>query len=208
MEGRPGGRYYGGAEFADRIETLAIERAKALFGCGFANVQPHSGSQANQAVFLALLKPGDTLLSMALDARRPSEPRGGAESHWQVVQTRFATAPMPRASSTWMRSNVSRTSTGPKLIICGGSAYPRVIDFAGFRAIADSAGSVLLADMAHFAGSWPAAYTPSPLPHAHVTTATTYKNLRGGARRDHTHRRSRARAQARQRGPSRAFRAA
>ena len=179
VEGRPGGRYYGGAEFADRIETLAIERAKALFGCGFANVQPHSGSQANQAVFLALLKPGDTLLSMALDA-------GGHLSHGAAPNltgkwfnpVRYGTD----ASGFIDLGEVERLAHEhrPKLIICGGSAYPRVIDFAGFRAIADSVGAMLLADMAHFAGLVAGGVHPSPLPHAHVTTATTYKNLRGG----------------------------
>ena len=179
VEGRPGGRYYGGAEFADRIETLAIERAKALFGCGFANVQPHSGSQANQAVFLALLKPGDTLLSMALDA-------GGHLSHGAAPNltgkwfnpVRYGTD----ASGFIDMDEVERLAHEhrPKLIICGGSAYPRVIDFAGFRAIADSVDAMLLADMAHFAGLVAGGVHPSPLPHAHVTTATTYKNLRGG----------------------------
>ena len=178
VEGRPGARYYGGAEFADRIETLAIERAKALFSCAFANVQPHSGSQANQAVFLALLKPGDTVLSMALDA-------GGHLSHGAA----------PNLTGKWFNPvRYSTDATGfidmdevarlaqehrPKLIICGGSAYPRAIDFAGFRAIADSVGATLLADMAHFAGLVAGGAHPSPLPHAHVTTATTYKNLRG-----------------------------
>ena len=178
VEGRPGARYYGGAEFADRIETLAIERAKALFGCGFANVQPHSGSQANQAVFLALLKPSDTVLSMALDA-------GGHLSHGAA----------PNLTGKWFNPiRYGTDATGfidmdevaclaqehrPKLIICGGSAYPRAIGFAGFRAIADSVGATLLADMAHFAGLVAGGAHPSPLPHAHVTTATTYKNLRG-----------------------------
>ena len=178
MEGRPGARYYGGAAFADRIETLAIERAKRLFGCGFANVQPHSGSQANQAVFLALLEPGDTVLSMALDA-------GGHLSHGAA----------PNLTGKWFNPVRYRTDAAglidmaevgrlahehrPRLIICGGSAYPRAIDFAGFRAIADSVGAHLLADMAHFAGLVAGGAHPSPLPHAHVTTATTYKNLRG-----------------------------
>ena len=178
VEGRPGERYYGGAEFADRIENLAIERAKQLFGCAFANVQPHSGSQANQAVFLALLKPGDTLLSMALDA-------GGHLSHGAA----------PNLTGKWFNpvrygtdedgfidmEEVERLAHEhrPKLIICGGSAYPRAIDFAGFRQVADSVGAVLLADMAHFAGLVAGGAHPSPLPHAHVTTATTYKNLRG-----------------------------
>ena len=178
VEGRPGARYYGGAEFADRIESLAIERAKALFSCKFANVQPHSGSQANQAVFLALLEPGDTVLGMALDA-------GGHLSHGAAPNltgkwfdpVRYGTD----ASGFIDMEEVERLAHAhkPKLIICGGSAYPRAIDFAGFRAIADSVGAVLLADMAHFAGLVAGGVHPSPLPHAHVTTATTYKNLRG-----------------------------
>ena len=178
VEGRPGARYYGGAEFADRIEALAIERAKELFGCAFANVQPHSGSQANQAVFLALLQPGDTVLSMALDA-------GGHLSHGAAVNltgkwfdpVRYRTD----ASGFIDMSEVGRLAHEhrPKLIICGGSAYPRAIDFAGFRAIADSVGATLLADMAHFAGLVAGGAHSSPVPHAHVTTATTYKNLRG-----------------------------
>ena len=178
VEGRPGARYYGGAEFADRIESLAIERAKALFGCGYANVQPHSGSQANQAVFLALLKPGDTVLGMALDA-------GGHLSHGAA----------PNLTGKWFNpvrygtdaagfidmDEVERLAheRRPRLIVCGGSAYPRAIDFAAFRAIADSVDAMLLADMAHFAGLVAGGAHPSPLPHAHVTTATTYKNLRG-----------------------------
>ena len=178
VEGRPGGRYYGGAEFADRIESLAIERAKQLFGCAFANVQPHSGSQANQAVFLALLEPGDTVLGMALDA-------GGHLSHGAA----------PNLTGKWFSpvrygigadgyidmAEVERLAHEhrPKLIICGGSAYPRAIDFAGFRRVTDAVGAVLLADMAHFAGLVAGGAHPSPLPHAHVTTATTYKNLRG-----------------------------
>ena len=178
VEGRPGARYYGGAAFADKVESLAIERAKALFGCAFANVQPHSGSQANQAVFLALLEPGDTVLSMALDA-------GGHLSHGAA----------PNLTGKWFNPVRYRTDASgfidmdeverlaqehrPKLIICGGSAYPRAIDFAGFRTIADSVDATLLADMAHFAGLVAGGAHPSPLPHAHVTTATTYKNLRG-----------------------------
>ncbi len=178
VEGRPGARYYGGAAFADKVESLAIERAKQLFGCAFANVQPHSGSQANQAVFLALLQPGDTVLSMALDA-------GGHLSHGAAVNltgkwfnpVRYRTD----ASGFIDMGEVERLAQEhrPKLIICGGSAYPRAIDFAGFRVIADSVGATLLADMAHFAGLVAGGAHPSPLPHAHVTTATTYKNLRG-----------------------------
>lgn len=178
VEGRPGARYYGGAEHADRIEALAIERAKRLFGCAFANVQPHSGSQANQAVFLALLEPGDTVLGMAFDA-------GGHLSHGAAVNltgkwfdpVRYGTD----AAGLIDMAAVERLAHEhrPKLIICGGSAYPRAIDFAGFRRIADAAGALLLADMAHFAGLVAGGAHPSPLPHAHVTTATTYKNLRG-----------------------------
>ncbi len=178
VEGRPGARYYGGAAHADRIEALAIERAKTLFGCAFANVQPHSGSQANQAVFLAVLEPGDTVLGMALDA-------GGHLSHGAAVNltgkwfdpVRYGT----NADGLIDMAEVERLAHAhrPKLIVCGGSAYPRAIDFAAFRAIADAVGAVLLADMAHFAGLVAGGAHPSPLPHAHVTTATTYKNLRG-----------------------------
>ncbi len=178
VEGRPGARYYGGAAHADRIEALAIERAKRLFGCAFANVQPHSGSQANQAVFLALLEPGDTVLGMALDA-------GGHLSHGAAVNltgkwfdpVRYGTD----AAGLIDLGEVERLAHEhrPRLIICGGSAYPRAIDFAGFRRIADAVGAMLLADMAHFAGLVAGGAHPSPLPHAHVTTATTYKNLRG-----------------------------
>ena len=178
VEGRPGARYYGGAAHADRIERLAIERAKKLFGCAFANVQPHSGSQANQAVFLALLEPGDTVLGMALDA-------GGHLSHGAAVNltgkwfnpVRYGTD----AAGLIDMAEVERLAHAhrPRLIICGGSAYPRAIDFAAFRRIADAVGALLLADMAHFAGLVAGGAHPSPLPHAHVTTATTYKNLRG-----------------------------
>ena len=179
VEGYPGKRYYGGAAFADAVETLAIERAKALFGCGFANVQPHSGSQANHAVFFALLKPGARILSMELSA-------GGHLSHGAA----------PNLTGSWLdpvyygvsaedglidydQVEALAAAHSPKLIIAGGSAYPRVIDFARFRAIADSVGAWLLVDMAHFAGLVAGGQHPSPLPHAHVVTLTTYKNLRG-----------------------------
>jgi len=179
VEGYPGRRYYGGVEYADAVERLAIERAKTLFGCAYANVQPHSGSQANQAVYLALLKPGDTVLSMALAS-------GGHLSH----------GAKPNLTGKWMnvvqygvRETDGRIDLDevealarehrPKLIICGGSAYPRAIDFEGFRKIADAAGALLLADIAHFAGLVAGGAHPHPLPHAHVVTATTYKNLRG-----------------------------
>jgi len=179
VEGYPGKRYYGGVEFADKIETLAINRAKKLFDCDYANVQPHSGSQANQAVYLALLKPGDTILSMALSA-------GGHLSH----------GAKPNLTGKWLSpvhygvdgktglidySEVEDLAIKhrPKLIICGGSAYSRAIDFKKFRAIADQVGAYLMADMAHFAGLVAGGEHPSPIHHAHVSTATTYKNLRG-----------------------------
>ena len=179
VEGYAGRRYHGGAEFADAIERLAIERAKRLFGCAFANVQPHSGSQANQIVYLASLRPGDTILGLSLAA-------GGHLSHGAA----------PNQSGKWFNAvhygvrrrdglidpgEVERLALAhrPKLIIAGGSAYSRVIDFARFRAIADRAGARLLVDMAHFAGLVAGGAHPSPIPHAHVTTTTTYKSLRG-----------------------------
>ena len=178
-EGYPGRRYYGGCEFVDDAERLAIERARRLFHCTFANVQPHAGAQANQAVFLALLQPGDTVLGLSLAA-------GGHLTHG---------AP-PNLSGKWFRAvhygvrpddaridfdEVERLSEQhqPKLIIAGGSAYPRVIDFARFRAIADRVGAYLMVDMAHFAGLVAGGAHPSPLPHAHVVTTTTHKTLRG-----------------------------
>jgi glycine hydroxymethyltransferase len=178
-EGYPGRRYYGGCEWVDVAETLAIERAKALFGCAFANVQPHSGSQANQAVFMALMKPGDIFMGMDLAA-------GGHLTHGKSVNQ----------SGKWFRP-VAYTvrqqdqiidydgmadiaaEHRPKLIIAGGSAYSRTIDFARFRKVADSIGAYLMVDMAHFAGLVAADLFPSPLPHAHVVTTTTHKTLRG-----------------------------
>jgi len=178
VEGYPGGRYYGGAENADRIESLAIERAMELFGARYANVQPHSGSQANLAVFLAFLTPGDTVLSMDLSA-------GGHLSHGAG----------PNISGKWFNivsygvdadgfldydamAETARAAS-PKLIIAGGSAYPRSIDFERFRAVADEVGAILLVDMAHWAGLVAAGLHPDPVPVADVVTATTYKNLRG-----------------------------
>ena len=178
-EGYPGRRYYGGCEFVDVAERLAIERAKLLFHCGFANVQPHSGAQANQGVFLALLSPGDAILGLSLAA-------GGHLTHG---------AP-PNLSGKWFRAasygvraedgridfdEVERQAEAhrPKLIICGGSAYPRIIDFARFRQIADKVGAFLMVDMAHFAGLVAGGVHPSPIPHAHVVTTTTHKTLRG-----------------------------
>jgi glycine hydroxymethyltransferase len=178
-EGYPGKRYYGGCQHVDVVEQLAIDRAKRLFNCAFANVQPHSGSQANQSVLLALTKPGDTIIGMSLAA-------GGHLTHG---------AP-PNLSGKWFNAvqygvrpddhridydEVERLAreNKPSLIIAGGSAYPRIIDFARFRAIADSVGAYFMVDMAHFAGLVAAGVHPSPLPHAHVVTTTTHKTLRG-----------------------------
>ena len=178
-EGYPGRRYYGGCQYVDVAENLAIERACQLFDCGFANVQPNSGSQANQGVFQALLKPGDTILGMSLDA-------GGHLTHGAA----------PNQSGKWFNAiqyGVRRQDNlidydqvqalasehRPKLIIAGGSAIPRRIDFAKMRKIADSVGAYLHVDMAHFAGLVAAGEHPSPFPHAHVATTTTHKTLRG-----------------------------
>jgi len=178
-EGYPGKRYYGGCQFVDVAENLAIDRACKLFGVGFANVQPNSGSQANQGVFQALLQPGDTILGMSLDA-------GGHLTHGAA----------PNQSGKWFNAvqygvraqdltlNYDQVSDlalqhKPKMIIAGGSAIPRIIDFAKMRAIADQVGACLLVDMAHFAGLVAAGLYPSPFPHAHAATTTTHKTLRG-----------------------------
>lgn len=178
-EGYPGRRYYGGCEYVDIAETLAIERAKTLFDAGFANVQPSSGSQANQAVFQALIKPGDTILGMSLAA-------GGHLTH----------GAKPNQSGKWFNAvqyGVRREDDlidfdevealarehEPQLIIAGGSAYPRQIDFAPFRKIADEVGAFFMVDMAHFAGLVAGGVHPNPLDHAHVATTTTHKTLRG-----------------------------
>ncbi len=178
-EGYPNKRYYGGCEFVDKAEQLAIDRACKLFNCKFANVQPNSGSQANQGVFLALLKPNDTFLGMSLAA-------GGHLTHGAA----------PNMSGKWFNAvqygvreadalidydEVERLAIEhkPKLIIAGGSAYCRVIDFARFRKIADSIGAIFMVDMAHYAGLIAAGVYPSPFPHAHVATTTTHKTLRG-----------------------------
>ncbi|WP_095590536.1 serine hydroxymethyltransferase [Actibacterium ureilyticum] len=178
-EGYPGRRYYGGCQYVDIAENLAIDRAKELFGCGFANVQPNSGSQANQGVFTALLQPGDAILGMSLDA-------GGHLTH----------GAKPNQSGKWFKAiqyGVRKQDSlldydqvaelakehQPKLIIAGGSAIPRQIDFAKFREIADSVGAYLMVDMAHFAGLVAAGEHPSPFPYADVATTTTHKTLRG-----------------------------
>ena len=178
-EGYPGRRYYGGCQFVDVAEELARDRATRLFGCGYANVQPNSGSQANQGVFTALLTPGDTILGMSLDA-------GGHLTH----------GAKPNQSGKWFHAvqygvreddlrldydQVARLAEAhrPKMIIAGGSAIPRIIDFARMREIADGVGAWLLVDMAHFAGLVASGHYPSPFPHAHVATTTTHKTLRG-----------------------------
>jgi glycine hydroxymethyltransferase len=178
-EGYPGRRYYGGCAMVDVVERLAIDRAKRLFDCSFANVQPHSGAQANQAVMLALVQPGDTILGMSLAA-------GGHLTHGAA----------PNLSGKWFRAvqygvrredglldyeGLERLAQAerPKLIIAGGSAYPRFIDFPRIRHVADEVGAYLMVDMAHFAGLVAAGLFPSPLPHAHVVTTTTHKTLRG-----------------------------
>ena len=178
-EGYPGKRYYGGCQFVDIAENLARDRATQLFGCGFANVQPNSGSQANQGVFTALLKPGDTILGMSLDA-------GGHLTH----------GARPNQSGKWFNAvqyGVRRDDLlpdydqiealakehKPQMIIAGGSAIPRILDFKRFREIADMVGAYLLVDMAHFAGLVASGAYPSPFPHAHVATTTTHKTLRG-----------------------------
>jgi glycine hydroxymethyltransferase len=178
-EGYPGRRYYGGCEFVDDIETLAIERLKKLFDCQYANVQPHSGSQANQAIFLALLNPGDTVLGMDLSA-------GGHLTHGSPVNMSgkwFHVVTYGVDEQTHLidydRVEALAHQHKPKLIIAGGSAYPRIIDFARFRAIADSVDACLMVDMAHFAGLVAGGAHPSPIPHAHVVTSTTHKTLRG-----------------------------
>lgn len=178
-EGYVGRRYYGGCEYVDEVEALAVERAKQLFNCEYVNVQPHSGAQANGAVFMALLQPGDTILGMSLDA-------GGHLTH----------GARPAQSGKWFNAEqygvdketqridydaveAQAVECQPKLIIAGGSAIPRQIDFARFREIADKVGAYLMVDMAHIAGLIATGQHPSPLPHAHVVTTTTHKTLRG-----------------------------
>jgi glycine hydroxymethyltransferase len=178
-EGYPGRRYYQGCDPSDVVEQLAIDRAKQLFGCGFANVQPHSGAQANGAVFLALLQPGDTIMGMSLAAGghlTHGAPPAQSGKWFNAVQ--YGVRPDDHLVDFDEVARVARESR-PKLIIAGGSAYPRHLDFARFREIADSVGAYLMVDMAHFAGLVAAGEHPSPFGHAHVVTTTTHKTLRG-----------------------------
>jgi glycine hydroxymethyltransferase len=178
-EGYPGHRYYGGCQYVDQVETLAIERAKKLFNCGFANVQPHSGASANQAAFMALMQHGDTYMGLSLEC-------GGHLTHGSPVNYSgkwFKVVPykVRRQDHRIDMDEVAALARRhkPKVIIAGGSAYPRIIDFQAFRAIADEVGAYLMVDMAHFAGLVAGGAHPSPLPHAHVVTTTTHKTLRG-----------------------------
>lgn len=179
VEGYVGRRYHGGAEYADAVERLAVERATKLFGCAYANVQPHSGSQANQVVFLALLKPGDRILSMALNAGGHLSHGASANLSGKWFEAAHYGVDERSGRIDYDAVDALALQHQPKLIIAGGSAYPRVIDFARFRVIADRVGARLLVDMAHFAGLVAARAHPSPLPHADVVTTTTYKSLRG-----------------------------
>ncbi len=178
-EGYPGRRYYQGCGPSDAVETLAIERAKALFGCGFANVQPHSGAQANGAVMLALTRPGATIMGMSLDAGghlTHGAPPAQSGKWFNAVQ--YGVDPQTHLIDYDQVAALAREHK-PALIIAGGSAYPRIIDFARFRAIADDVGALFMVDMAHFAGLVAAGVHPSPFPHAHLATTTTHKTLRG-----------------------------
>ncbi|UEM20425.1 serine hydroxymethyltransferase [Skermanella mucosa] len=178
-EGYPGRRYYGGCEFVDVAEQLAIDRAKALFDCAFVNVQPHSGAQANQAVFMALLQPGDTILGMSLDAGGHLTHGAAANQSGKWFKAIQYGVRRDDARIDFEQVEALAREHKPKLIIAGGSAYPRQIDFARFRRIADEVGAIFMVDMAHFAGLVAGGAYPSPLPHAHVVTTTTHKTLRG-----------------------------
>src|ERR1041384_2990720 len=178
-EGYPGKRYYGGCQYVDIAEELAIERAKKLFGCNFANVQPNSGSQMNQAVFLALLQPGDTFMGLDLNS-------GGHLTHGSPVNMsgkwfKVVSYGVRKDDQLLDREQVERLAHEhkPKLILAGGTAYSRVWDWKRFREIADQVGAYLMVDMAHIAGLVAGGQHPSPLPHAHVVTTTTHKSLRG-----------------------------
>ncbi|EAH7780922.1 serine hydroxymethyltransferase [Campylobacter lari] len=177
-EGYPGKRYYGGCEFVDEIETIAIERCKKLFNCNFANVQPNSGSQANQGVYMALLNPGDRILGMDLSHGGHLTHGSKVSSSGKVYESFFYGVELDgRINYDKVREIAKEIK--PKLIVCGASAYPRMIDFAKFREIADEVGAYLFADIAHIAGLVVAGEHPSPFPYAHVVSSTTHKTLRG-----------------------------
>ncbi|MBX3403264.1 MAG: serine hydroxymethyltransferase [Phycisphaeraceae bacterium] len=183
-EGYPGARYYGGCEFHDQIETIAIERAKQLFGCRFANVQPHSGAQANMGAFMATMAPGDTFASLVLkDGGHLSH---GMKINFSGIFYKPVHYPLHYAKDHAEFERIDYDAAErvcmehrPRVLLCGYSAYPRVIDFARFRAIADKCGALLVADIAHIAGLVAGGAHPSPFPHAHVVTTTTHKTLRG-----------------------------
>src|SRR5437763_4965361 len=174
-EGYPGARYYGGCEYYDQIENLAIDRAKQMFGCRFANVQPHSGANANLAAFMAMMKPGDPFIALNLSS-------GGHLSHGMKLNTsaifykpEFYELDAMTETIDFASVRAKAKELRPKVILCGYSAYPRIIDFAQFRAIADEVGAYLMADVAHSAGLSARGAHPSPFPHAHVLTTTTAK---------------------------------
>src|SRR5947207_12075491 len=181
-EGYPGARYYGGCVYYDQIETVAIERAKQMFGCRFANVQPHSGANANLAAFMAVMKPGDSFISLNLAS-------GGHLSHGMKLNASaiFYKADHyeldPKTETIDFNSvRAKAKELKPKMILCGYSAYPRIIDFAKFREIADEVGAVVIADIAHIAGLVAAGVPPSPFPHAHVVPTPTHQHLPAPAR--------------------------
>jgi glycine hydroxymethyltransferase len=178
-EGYPGRRYYGGCQYVDVAENLAIDRAKQLFNCEFANVQPNSGSQANQGVFQALIKPGDTILGMSLDAGGHLTHGAKPNQSGKIYNAVQYGVRQQDSMLDYDEVQALATEHNPKMIIAGGSAIPRIIDFKRMREIADSVGAYLLVDMAHFAGLVAAGIYPSPFPHAHVATTTTHKTLRG-----------------------------
>ncbi len=178
-EGYPAKRYYNGCEFVDEVENIAIARLKKLFGCNFANVQPHSGSQANQAVFLSLLQPGDTIMGMSLDCGGHLTHGSTANLSGKWFNSVFYGVKKEDGTIDYEEVSKKAEQYKPKLIICGYSAYPREIDFIKFREIADNNGAILLADIAHIAGLVATGAHVSPFPHAHIVTSTTHKTLRG-----------------------------
>jgi glycine hydroxymethyltransferase len=178
-EGYPGARFYGGCEYVDEVENLAIERVKKLFGSNFANVQPHSGSQANMAVYAALLEPGDTIMGMDLSHGGHLTHGSKASMSGRYYHSTFYGVDRETETIDYDAVLKAAEENKPKLIICGASAYPRIIDFKKMREIADAVGAYLMADIAHIGGLVATGYHPSPVPYAHVVTSTTHKTLRG-----------------------------